>query len=551
MSYPNTLHEFTSSYTTGDPNLSHPSSLSTGSGVHLKRDVTLNLSFMDRMGGTLNNLRALDDNQFFNYYNVSILDETGSLLYENYKTGVVSSNFSLTEADNINLFDTYSGNFGIRVDTYDKTTSTHNQSDIYVYGNVPKYNSINVRDGSGYYLYNSGWDGPVTAYNLPGYFDGELYAWITPTGYSGYLGELQTGALVETYELWWSGNNMDDTMKYTTGGVDYFANAINKFPLFAPENFSTPTANDDIYDPYQATAGVVTDRAFRLVRTTDAPATEYGVSYEYYNGNTLTISVPSGDSVPSLTDLTVQNWVSTEDTATGGHYWKQIASPPLPSLDPVTGKIEVDIHFQNNPQHTRFEKIDIYSTTGTGDIRDTEPSDFCKTIPIFNQDSTVSFQINLDKAEPDQELYFHMVPGGGLGTGESWIIGPHKTFVPATPEIVLGVRQVDLLEGDSKVNMNLITGSITDTYSGIDIFDTGTYNTFEYTIQVEDVSNHISTHKIVVTHTGTGIEDFSYSEYDVSDGTHAEFQVTGGALEAQVSGVSFSPATYRMFRTSM
>ena len=144
MSYPNTLHEFTSSYTTGDPALCHPSSLSTGSGVHLKRDVTLNLSFMDRVGGTLNNLRALDDNQFFNYYNVSILDETGSLLYENYKTGVVSSNFSLTEADNINLFDTYSGNFGIRVDTYDKTTSTHNQSDIYVYGNVPKYNSINV-----------------------------------------------------------------------------------------------------------------------------------------------------------------------------------------------------------------------------------------------------------------------------------------------------------------------------------------------------------------------------------------------------------------------
>jgi len=158
----------------------------------------------------------------------------------------------------------------------------------------------------------------------PSGLDGETQTAVITNDCSPWT--LLTGELADdTWELWWGlvdPGDMDDTMKYTHGGVDYFANAINKFPLFAPEDFVTPTANDDIYDPWQATGGVVTARAFRKILTTDAPATTYGVSYETYDGATLTITQPHGPA-PALGALTIQNWVSTSGGDTTNHYWNR------------------------------------------------------------------------------------------------------------------------------------------------------------------------------------------------------------------------------------
>jgi hypothetical protein len=149
------IHEFVKAYET-NPDIS--AELSTGSGVHLQREVDINFTIMDRQARMLTNLRELDDSHYFSYNNISILDENYSVLYSNYKTGQVSSSFSLSEAENINLFGEYSGNFGIRVDTFDKTqgSQTSIQADFMMYGNVLQYDFIFVTDGAEYVLYNSG-----------------------------------------------------------------------------------------------------------------------------------------------------------------------------------------------------------------------------------------------------------------------------------------------------------------------------------------------------------------------------------------------------------
>ena len=130
----------------------------------------------------------------------------------------------------------------------------------------------------------------------------------------------------DCYELWWATGDMDDTMVYTHEGVEYLVNGINKYPLFAPEDFGEPTENDDIYDPYRhLDGGNVTGRAFKRVSTTDAAPFTYGVSYEQFDGDTLVVSVPKGDPVPDLDPLTGRNWCGGDDVNDwSNHYWKKV-----------------------------------------------------------------------------------------------------------------------------------------------------------------------------------------------------------------------------------
>jgi hypothetical protein len=210
------------------------------------------------------------------------------------------------------------------------------------------------------------------------------------------------------------------------------------------------------------------------------------------------------------------------------------------------------MYFLNSPQYTRYDKIDIYYSTGTGQSQQKEPSDFYKTIPILSQTTEINFQINLDRLSANQDYYFHMVPYSAIGSGSGWTIGPHVITVPVeTAAAACDCPILSISNGTSQVNLTHTTGSITNVYSVIDTFDTGNYSTFEYVIQIDDATDKTSSHKIFVTQTGSGIEEFSYSEYAVSSLANTSFQITGGALEAKVSDALYSPATYKIFRTFM
>ena len=132
----------------------------------------------------------------------------------------------------------------------------------------------------------------------------------------GLSGTLTLGSYEETYELWWAEGFMDDTMVYTTGGVDYRANWYNGYPLLP-----------GLFDPYRSSvSGIVSTRAFQKTGTVT-------VQYYIFNGGTLRKDVVAGTPAPAFNnenpatdpaELTIQNFSGDSGGAVTNHYWKQI-----------------------------------------------------------------------------------------------------------------------------------------------------------------------------------------------------------------------------------
>ena len=147
------LQEFTTILPDVDTgNLNHPS---TGSGVHLFRDVTLTFSeIVDRAGATLETQDELQNNLFFNGFDIDILDITGGMVFTGYKSGLKSRSFSFTEQENINVFGTYTSDFGVRYSLQDQN-GDEQVNEIYLYGNPLEIDFLYITDASGRYLSQS------------------------------------------------------------------------------------------------------------------------------------------------------------------------------------------------------------------------------------------------------------------------------------------------------------------------------------------------------------------------------------------------------------
>ena len=127
-------------------------------------------------------------------------------------------------------------------------------------------------------------------------------------------GTLTLGSQEETYELWWSEGNMDDTMVYTSGGVDYFVNWYNGYPKMP-----------GLFDPFNSPDGIVSTRA---LKQRDFETSQYYV----FNGPTLQFKVPTG-AVPAFNnenpatdsaELTIQNFSGASGGDVTNHYWKPV-----------------------------------------------------------------------------------------------------------------------------------------------------------------------------------------------------------------------------------
>lgn len=177
---------------------------------------------------------------------------------------------------------------------------------------------------------------------------------------------LLTGsANVDIYELWWAEGNMDDTMIYTTGGVDYFANWYNGYPKLP-----------GLFDPWKSPAGIVGSRAFHQ-RDFE--------TYQYYvfNGPTLRQVVATGDYAPAINneypatdppavgellpatdpaELHIQNFQGESGGDTTNHYWKKIYDGTAGTYEP-----EGEISFGVSCGETVYFKVSSSSTGGSGD----------------------------------------------------------------------------------------------------------------------------------------------------------------------------------------
>jgi hypothetical protein len=141
------------------------------SGIHFKKDVTLNFSFIDPVGKVIDTDVELRDNPLIKDIEYDILDTNGNVLYENYFVGL-SRSLTITELDNIALFGEYKKDFGIRAIVSNYINENKFVSEYYVYGNIPEIYSVQVYDGSGqknYFKYNF-WDFKINSGNLTNFY---------------------------------------------------------------------------------------------------------------------------------------------------------------------------------------------------------------------------------------------------------------------------------------------------------------------------------------------------------------------------------------------
>lgn len=139
------MFEFDTSFTIDTGNLGQTFS---GSGVHLYRDVSFSFQLIDLQENTIENDQELILNPLVNSVSFDILDYTGGLVIQNYKSGTTSRSFNLTELENESIFGEYTKDFGVRMKMSNNVNSNIFVSEFYAYGNTPVVIDYDISDGS-------------------------------------------------------------------------------------------------------------------------------------------------------------------------------------------------------------------------------------------------------------------------------------------------------------------------------------------------------------------------------------------------------------------
>jgi len=109
----------------------------TGSGVHLKKDVTLFFDILDQQLNKVSSNQQFLENPLISGCVFDILNVDGTIASENFFTGKYSRSLAFSALDNENVFGSYQKDFGVRCklpNTFDGSVFT---GEFYAYGNVP------------------------------------------------------------------------------------------------------------------------------------------------------------------------------------------------------------------------------------------------------------------------------------------------------------------------------------------------------------------------------------------------------------------------------
>jgi hypothetical protein len=110
----------------------------TGSGVHLKKDVTLSFTLLDPQLNLIKTDSDLINNPLTDIVSFDILNSNGSVVFPNYKSGTSSRSLTLTEIENASIFGSYNKDFGVRATVTNNLNNNKFQCEFYAYGNVPE-----------------------------------------------------------------------------------------------------------------------------------------------------------------------------------------------------------------------------------------------------------------------------------------------------------------------------------------------------------------------------------------------------------------------------
>jgi hypothetical protein len=163
----------------------------------------------------------------------------------------------------------------------------------------------------------------------------------------------------------------------------------------------------------------------------------------------------------------------------------------------------------------------------------------------YQQDYLVEIPANnLSYSVP---YYLAVVPYSELGSGEAKYIGPFILTSENSGNFGEGVfttNQIELLHGNSSMNIDFITGIITgsiDTNTVLDSIPKSLYSTITYTSQIKDSNSAISSSELKFAITSTGsFSGVSFSEYAISDNNYPVYSYTNSNdyVYLNVSGVS-------------
>jgi hypothetical protein len=527
------LYEFPTQYVF-DPE--DTSITGSGSGVHLFEDVTLTFDIIDRDGSIIDNSVSINKNPFIGSMQINILNSSGSSIYPNYYSGASLRSFSLTKQENIDIFGSYTKDFGLLVDLVDNTAGNFD-SVFQLRGNLPLIKKINITDGSGEFTKTS--DNPFGIVQLTfdpldqpyqlnvwNYFLNKVAVNSLPfTNYGGWDDDLVTDIYdIDPYLYLISGGGSDYNSPFT--GKSIFTLDLAQAWL---DGQITGSALVESFADWFIGTGTT---GFTGVAKLEVDYIDFGgrESEEYF-------IYPSSGYWPqtNVTNLEIEA-MSTSFSGTGA---------------PIIGVIEIEVEFENDPLYINFTHFDIYADTNSG----VEPSfeNFNKRVPIFNQSKDINFQILAEDIEYNVAYYFRVIPYSSLGSGQHFIIGPHIITSPPKIPSILEANLLHIREGSETGVVDLITGQINSTGNTVvDTIPVNTFRSINYITKIKDSTNQISSSRLSVVITGSGIGESSIFEYAASPNSNIVYNTSGDLGNIYLlAQTNFSPATYKFYKTSI
>jgi len=122
--------------------------VSSGSGVHLYKDVRIQLGILDRDENDITSESSFLASAFTSKVNIDIIDISGNNIKTGYLVDYKNTFFTFNEVENINVFGDYAKHFGIRTKVQGRD-SLESQSEFYFYGNLPSISGVAVKDATG------------------------------------------------------------------------------------------------------------------------------------------------------------------------------------------------------------------------------------------------------------------------------------------------------------------------------------------------------------------------------------------------------------------
>jgi hypothetical protein len=259
------LHEFDPVFDVDTGNLNQ---IFTGSGIHLRKDVTFSFDFLDQQGFAV----ATDDdyinNPLLDSVVFDVLNTTGGTVFPNYFSGKSTRSLTISELDNESIFGSYTKDFGVRIKLPNSFDNSIFTGVFLVYGNLPNISLVtpDYSEFSGASQSTLGFDVDISLQNDLRYIRMDRYdvyastgsglqlpnlTYLDPKNQEGYLFSQSALNIDDIYTLRVEKYTLEQNAPYYFTIVPYGALGSGKSIEFGPVTFVDTNENSE-YLPISA-----------------------------------------------------------------------------------------------------------------------------------------------------------------------------------------------------------------------------------------------------------------------------------------------------------